>query len=56
MVTFYDIVMFSDTVIDNRDAAHGDFFVSTSEIGGFGRADNSINMLLDLILVMVRSY
>lgn len=39
---FYDIAMYSDTVFSNKDTATGAFFAPASEIGGFGRADNSV--------------
>ena len=39
---FYDIAMYSDTVFSNKDTATGAFFAPASEVGGFGRADNSV--------------
>lgn len=39
---FYDVAMYSDTAFSHKDAASGAFFAPASEIGGFGRADNSV--------------
>ncbi|MGF1724736.1 porin [Photobacterium nomapromontoriensis] len=39
---FYDIAMYSDTTFSNKDTATGAFFAPASEVGGFGRADNSV--------------
>ncbi|EIA1343610.1 porin [Vibrio parahaemolyticus] len=39
---FYDIAMYSDTVFSNKDTATGAFYAPASEVGGFGRADNSV--------------